>query len=154
MHAEVMRSLEEYLAGELDPATRREIEAHLSVCGPCREDLRGMREVSEWLGSLQPEEVLEPAPGFYARVMSQVGQGRPVSPFASLFSLDLAFGRALAFASLVTLAILGSYLVSTETGYSSGPSPETVMAQQNLPSFDASPGVDNMLITLTAYEQH
>jgi anti-sigma factor RsiW len=153
MHAEVMRSLEEYLAGELDPATQREIEAHLSVCAACREDLRGMREVSEWLGTLQPQEALEPAPGFYARVMQQVGEARPASPFTSLFSLDLAFGRVLAFASLVTLAILGSYLISTETAYPTGPSPETVMAQQNLPSFDDSPGVDNMLITLTTYEQ-
>ena len=154
MHAEVTRSLEEYLDGELDPATQRAIEAHLSVCEACREELRGMREVSEWLGTLQPEESIEPAPGFYARVMQQVGERRPVSSFTSLFSLNLAFGRTLAFASLVTLAILGSYLISTETGYSTGPSPETVMAQQDLPSFDASPGADNMLITLTAYEQH
>jgi anti-sigma factor RsiW len=154
MHAEVTRSLEEYLDGELDPATQRAIEAHISVCGTCREELRGMREVSEWLGTLQPEEAVKPAPGFYARVMQEVGEGRRASPFTSLFSLNPAFGRMLAFASLVTLAILGSYFISTETGYSTGPSPETVMAQQDLPSFDASPGADNMLITLTAYEQH
>jgi len=154
MHAEVMGSLEEYLAGELDPATKREIEAHLSVCEACREETRGMREVSEWLGTLHPEEALEPAPGFYTRVMQQVGERRPVPPFTSLFSLDLAFGRALAFASLVTLAVLGSYLISNETTYSTGPSPETVMAQQNSPAFDDAPGADNMLITLTTYEQH
>jgi hypothetical protein len=53
---------------------------------------------------------------------------------------------------LLTLAILGSYLVSRETRYPSGLSPEAVMAQEGSPAFDSAPAQDNMLVTLTAYE--
>jgi anti-sigma factor RsiW len=152
MHAVVMESLEAYLSGALEPADRRDIEAHLSNCEMCRKELRGMREVSQWLVSLRSEEVLAPTPGFCARVIEQVGERKAVPSFASLFALDLAFGRRLAFASLLTLAILGSYLVSRETGYPTGPSPEAVMAQQDSPAFDSASAPDNMLVTLTAYE--
>jgi hypothetical protein len=34
-----------------------------------------------------------------------------------------------------------------------GPSPETIMAQQESPSFESAPAQDGMLVTLTAYEQ-
>jgi anti-sigma factor RsiW len=152
MHGVVIESLEEYLSGALRPAAQRDIEAHLSNCRKCREEIRAMREVSQWFGSLRSEEALEPAPEFCARVMRQVGERQAVPSFASLFALDLAFGRRLAFASLLTLAILGSYLVSRETRYPSGLSPEAVMAQENSPAFDSASAQDNMLVTLTAYE--
>ena len=152
MHGVVIESLEEYLAGCLEPAAQRDIEAHLSNCEMCRKEIRAMREVSQWFGALRSEEVWEPALGFSARVMAQVGERKPVPSFASLFALNLAFGRRLVFASLLTLAILGSYLVSRETRYPSGPSPEAVMAQEESPAFDSAPARDNMLVTLTAYE--
>ena len=57
-----------------------------------------------------------PAPGFYAAGdAAGGGRSRTVHASPSLFSLDLAFGRRLVFASLLTLAVLGSYLVSRET---------------------------------------
>src|SRR5271169_2796452 len=153
MHAVVLSSFEEYLSGALEPAAQREIEAHLNTCPTCREEIRSMQDVSQLFVSLRSEEPWEPSPGFYAGVMRQVG-ARPSAPsFASLFTLDFAFGRRVAFASLLTLAILGSYLVTRESGSPAGPSPEAVMAQQNAPSFDSAPAQDNMLVTLTAYEQ-
>jgi anti-sigma factor RsiW len=152
MHGVVIESLEEYLSGALKPAAQRDIEAHLSNCRSCREEIRAMREVSQWFGGLRYEEVLEPAPGFFARVMGQVGERKSVPSFAGMFSLDLAFGRRLVFASLLTLAILGSYLVSRETGYPSELSPEAVMAQEGSPAFDSASAQDNMLVTLLAYE--
>ena len=91
-------------------------------------------------------------PGFYAGSCEQVGERRAGALLRRLVRLDLAFGRRLVFASLLTLAVLGSYLVSRETGYPAGPSPEAVMAQQNSPAFDTAPAQDNMLVTLTAYE--
>jgi anti-sigma factor RsiW len=153
MHAVVMDSLEEYLSGTLEPAGKRTVEAHLSACRTCRDELREMQEVSQLFGSLRPEEALDAAPGFFAGVMQQVSERRPAPSFASLFALDFAFGRRLVFASLVLLAVLGSYLVSREAEYA-GPSPEAVMAQQESPAFDSAPAPDNMLVTLTAYEQH
>jgi anti-sigma factor RsiW len=154
MHAVVMESLEDYLAGTLEPAGQRGIEAHLSSCPACREEIQSMQEVSQLFGSLRSEESWEPSPAFYAGVVRQA-EARRVPSFSSLFGLDLAFGRRVVFASLLTLAILGSYLVTREAEYpAGGPSPDVVMAQQNSPYFDSDAARDKMLVTLTAYEQH
>jgi anti-sigma factor RsiW len=152
MHAVVMESLEDYLSGMLEPAGRREIEAHLSTCEMCREELGSMREMSLLFGSLRAEEALDPSPGFYAGVMECVGERNAVPTFAGFFALDVAFGRRLVFACLLTLAVLGSYLVSRETGYAAAPTPEAVMAQESSAAFESAPAQDNMLVTLTAYE--
>jgi len=154
MHAVTMESLEEYLAGTLEPADLREIEAHLSACRTCREEIHSMREVSQLFGSLRPEEAgaWGEAPGFYAKVMGQVRQRKTVPAFANFFALDVAFGRRLVFASLLTLALLGGYLVSHERDYPVGPSPEAILAQQTAPAFQTARAEDNMLVTLTAYE--
>jgi len=152
MHAVVMDSLEEYLSGTLEPADQRTVDAHLSACKPCREELCSMQDVSQWFVSLKSEAELEPSPIFYAAVMRQV-DARKRPTFSSLFALDLAFGRNLVFASLLTLAVLGSYLVSRESGDPMGPSPSAVMAQENASAFDSAPGHNSMLVTLTACEQ-
>ena len=152
MHAVVMQSLEQYLSGTLNPAAQRDIEAHLRSCDACRGEIRSMREVSQWFGCLSTEEAAAPAPGFYARVMQQVEQQAAAPSRPGFFGLDFAFGRRLVFACLLTLAVLGSYLVSRETSYASGPSPEAIMAQQESPAFDSGQGQDNMLVTLTAYD--
>ena len=86
--------------------------------------------------------------------MQHVADLKPEPTFASRFALDLVFGRRLVFASLVLLAVLGSFLATREAQYSAGPSPDAILAQQESPSFDASPSPENMLVTLTAYEQH
>jgi hypothetical protein len=106
------------------------------------------------MAALRPEEPPEPAPGFYARVMERVGRQTAALTFSSLFTWQFAFGRRVAFAALVTFAVLGSYLVMHENASPSGPSPEAVMAQQESPAFESGPAPDNMLVTLTAYEQH
>ena len=72
MHALVMESLEEYLAGTLKPEALRAVEAHLNGCTPCRREVAGMAQVSGWLGALRTDEEFVPAPGFYGRVMRQV----------------------------------------------------------------------------------
>src|SRR5215468_12607208 len=105
MHTVVMESLEEYLAGALEPAAQRKIEAHLNTCRSCREEMESMREVSQLFGSLRSDEVFETAPGFCTRVLAQVNERKAAVPaFASLFGLDFAFARRLIFASLLTLA--------------------------------------------------
>ena len=152
MHSVVMESLEEYLSGTLKPAVLRDIEAHLSNCETCRQEVAGMQQVSQWFGAFRVEEELAPAPGFYARAMRQVGHRQAVPSFAGFFALDFAFGRRLVFASLLTLAALGSYLVAYESGYPTGLSPETVMAQQDAPAYDSARAQENMLAILTTYE--
>ena len=98
MHAVVMENLEEYLAGTLEPAGRRDIEAHLSACEDCREELNQMQEVSQLFGSLRQEEDWEPSSGFYAGVVRQVEAAAVKPSFAGLFSMDFVFGRRLVFA--------------------------------------------------------
>jgi anti-sigma factor RsiW len=152
MHAEVVDSLEEYLSGTLKPAAQRDIEGHLKVCDGCRREVESMREISSLFSAIKSPQMVSPTPGFYARVMARV-DGRKAAPaFASLFSLDLAFGRRLVFASLLTLAALGSYLVMRETEYPAGLSPDTVMAQQEAPGFENGQAHEAMLATLTSYE--
>jgi anti-sigma factor RsiW len=150
-----MDSLEDYLAGALNSADRKRVEAHLDECEMCREEVSAMQDVGLLLGSLRTSEAAEPAPGFYARVMQQVEAAAPRKPasVANLFGFDLIMGRRLAFACLLTLAILGSFLVSRETSYSPSPSPESIMAQQESPAFGQAQGHDAMLLTLTAYER-
>ncbi len=144
MHQVILDRLEEYLAGT--PGSR-EFTAHLESCPACRTEVSGMQELSNALGGLRASQEIAPPAGFYARVAERVEQQRPRS-FASLFWLDPVFGKRVAFASLMTLAVLGSYLISRETDYSAGPTnPATVMAQQ-APAQDP----DVMLATLASYE--
>jgi anti-sigma factor RsiW len=152
MHAVIVDCLEEYLAGALGPADRRVVEAHLSACRRCRDQVAGLREVSQLLGCLRSGEVADPAPGFYAGILRRVDERRAVPVFAGWFAMDLAFGRRLVFASLMMLAVLGTYLVSREMAAPGGPSAEAVMAQEYSPAFDSAPAPDQMLVTLTAYE--
>ncbi len=154
MHAVVMDSLEEYLSGLLEPAELRVVEAHLNTCEACREQLSGMQQLSLAFGSLRAEEEISPSAQFYAGIVERVQESRKPAPsYAGLFALDFAFARRLVFASLLTLAAAGSYLVMHEAGtMPGGISPNTVMAQQNEPGFDSDHAPDNMLVTLTAYE--
>jgi anti-sigma factor RsiW len=154
MHAVVMDRLEEFLSGALEPGEQEAIEQHLGKCLTCRAEIRSMQEVSELFGALKSDEALEPSLGFFAGVMRNVAEQRQPAPsLAALLAQNLAFGRRLVFASLLTLAILGSYLISRENNYPAGPSPEAIMAQQDSPFFDSASGGENMLVTLTAYEQ-
>jgi anti-sigma factor RsiW len=152
MHAEVIESLEDYLSGTLEPAAQRAIEAHLHSCSACRDEVHGMQDVSQMFGTLRSEEAWEANPSFYAAVMQRVETQKPAPTFAGLFGLDFAFGRRLVFSSLLTLAVLGTVLVTHEADCLGGPSPEAVMAQQDAPGFDSAPAPDSMLVTLTAYE--
>jgi hypothetical protein len=152
MHAVVMESLEEYLSGTLNPVALRNLEMHLSVCETCRLELDGIEQVSECFDAFRVPAAITPPPGFYARVMREVGHRQAVPSFAGFFALDFAFGRRLVFASLLTLAVLGTYLVSYESGYPTDLSPEAVMAQQDAPYYDTGGARENMLATMTTYE--
>jgi len=144
MHQVILDRLEEYLAGTL---SSREFTAHLESCHECRTEVSEMQELSSALLALRGSDEIAPAAGFYARVSQRVEQERPRS-FTSLFWLDPAFGKRVAFASVMTLAVLGSYLITRETEYSAGPpDPEIIMAQ-HAPAQDP----DVMLATLASYE--
>ncbi len=105
-----------------------------------------MQDVAELFSSLKPAGPVEPSPSFTARVMQDVA-AQPAPSFWSPF-MDFAFGRRVVFASLLTLAVLGTVLVSRETAYAPAPiSPEAVMATDQI-----SPSQGGMLVTLASYE--
>ncbi len=152
MHPVIVNGLEEYVAGTLLPANRREFEAHLGSCQECRQEFQEMMEISELFQSLRTEETVAPSPAFATRVMAGIRERRQTSLWGLFF--DPAFGRRVVFASLMTLAVLGSYLVSRESQYTVGPaSPDVIMAEQSAAS-QAHPTNDRdmMLVTLTSYE--
>lgn len=164
MHAVVKESLEAYLSGSLERAEERAVEAHLEICQKCRTELGGIQAISRMFGSLGlaspvagspiqnlSEEAVVPSPGFYARVMQEVETHKATPTFAGVFALDFAFGRRLLVSSLLTVVVLGGLLVTREAGYSGGPAPDSILAQQEAPGFDSAPGSDSMLVTLTSY---
>jgi anti-sigma factor RsiW len=147
MHAVIVDGLEEYLAGILPPSAQRGFEAHLKSCRDCNRKVTAMREVAGLVSCLKTEEAVEVPPSFVVRVMQDVAQ-RPVPSFWSPFG-DFAFARRVVFASLLTLAVLGTVLVSRETSYAPGPpTPAAVMA-----SGQSSPTADRMLLTLASYDE-
>jgi len=112
MHQPIRDSLEDYLkgsSGEL-PA---EFHTHLGECGECANELRQLEAQSQLLRSLRSPHDAEPRAGFYARVMERI-EAQPASIW-SVF-LDRKFGLRLAVASAMLVALLGTYLVTSEPG--------------------------------------
>jgi len=146
MHAVIVNDLEQYLSGHLPPSALDRFQAHLATCGQCRWEVEEIRESTGLLRWLKPPEAVDPPPGFVAQVMQVVTETAAPS-FWSSFG-DFAFGRRVVFASLFTLAVLGTVLVSREEAYAPNPTtPEAVMADAA-----GSPNADQMLATLASYE--
>ncbi len=146
MHAVIVDHLEEYLSGSLPPSAQHRFEAHLEACGKCRGEVDEMQEACGLLASLKPAEIVDPPRGFVAQVMRGFAADPPPS-FWSPFR-DFAFARRVVFASLLTLAVLGTVLVSREQAYEPAPTtPEAVMADGA-----GTPNSDQMLVTLANYE--
>ncbi|MGA3072815.1 MAG: zf-HC2 domain-containing protein [Bryobacteraceae bacterium] len=146
MHAVIINDLEEYLSGDLPPSALDRFQAHLETCGKCRREVEGIQESAGLLASLKPAVGVDPPPSFVAQVM-QAAAEHAVPSFWTAFG-DFAFGRRVVFASLLTLAVLGTVLVSREAAYAPNPTtPEAVMADAA-----GSPNAGQMLVTLASYE--
>jgi anti-sigma factor RsiW len=146
MHAVIIDDLERYLSGHLPPSAVGRFEAHLATCGECRREVDEVQESTGLLALLKPAGAVDPPPGFVAQVMQSVAE-QPTPSFWSYLG-DFAFGRRVVFAFLLTLAVLGTVLVSREHAYAPNPTtPEAVMADAA-----GSPNADQMLVTLTNYE--
>ena len=114
MHILFRENLEGYLAGNLGGAERKRLDAHLAECAECRAQWDALHGSALALRSLRaPVDLeLDPAPGFYARVMDRVEQERTV-PFWTML-VEPAFGRRVVFACLMLLALLGGYVAVFE----------------------------------------
>ena len=110
MHEPFMNGLEDYLSGKRQTDAFVRLRAHLEQCAECRQAASALEEHSRMLGLLRTEESVEPAPGFYARVMDRIeaqAAGSLWSPF-----LEPMFAKRLMFASMMLLVVFFSAAVS------------------------------------------
>jgi predicted anti-sigma-YlaC factor YlaD len=156
MHRPIKERLEEYLRGAGEQGHLVEFRAHLGGCEDCREEVVAMEAQAQLLRVLSAAEEVEPAAGFYARVMESI-EARRVASLGNVF-LEPAFERRLIFASLVTVIVLGSYLFYTERDFSfEASSPVRIMAVQPLDQgkLGADPQHDReeVLLSLASYQE-
>jgi hypothetical protein len=149
MHDPVVNELEDYLAGKASPA----FHGHLASCQECRAEVESIADVSGLLAVLlsDPETAVQPSPFFYTRVAAGIVERQNTGHWG-LLAPGAAFFRRVAFASLLLLAGLGSYLVMREGDISPANDAVTIIAQHD-PTADhaASSDRDVMLVTLASY---
>jgi hypothetical protein len=152
MHDEILNELEEFLSSE---PVSRSFTQHLEVCSPCAREVDEMEQISVSLHSFRAAETeaITPPLGFYAKVARTI-EAEQKSPVWGIFAPDLQFFRKVAFASLMLLAILGSYLVSRESDYAySGASEQATLTEHDVSVPHESPADrQHILVTLAAYE--
>jgi predicted anti-sigma-YlaC factor YlaD len=127
----------------------------LEECPECRQEVRQFEELSGMFQALREPEPVQPSPGFYFRV-TQTIESQTEPSIWSIFSLDAAFGRRVAFAALMTLAVAGSFLVSSESGFEAPDASglEAAMASHDVSiPHESSVDRDRMLVTLASYQQ-
>ena len=112
-----------------------------------------MRAMSALFSSLRSPDPPQPSPGFYARVANRIETQQPAPFWMAMF--DPMFGKRLALASLLVLATLGTVLMSRETEYAPGPSPEMILAAERDAPLQPAPLLDRdqMLFTLASHQQ-
>ncbi len=161
MHDVVIDELERHFSGN---ATRA-FYAHLDSCSECRSEVAAMDETALLLRELRTAEpdVPQVPLGFYNKVSFRIVEHERRHAWG-LFSPGVAFFRRVAFASLLVLAGLGSYLVMQENSLSPGllganqagtkMDAAAIMAQHD-PTVSHEDGGDrdHMLVTLANYHE-
>lgn len=148
MHDPVVNELEDYLEGKASPA----FHSHVAACEACRTEVESIAGVSELLAELRPDagRAVQPSPFFFTRVAANIVEQENTHHWG-LLAPGAAFFRRVAFASLLLLAGLGSYLVMRETEIP-GTDAVTIMAQHDATAeHSASADRDVMLVTLANY---
>ena len=112
MHRSIRDRLEQLLAKRGLADRDEQVSAHLSECRECSMELSAMQVQAEWLGTLRVTEELEPAPGFYARVIQRIEERAKESIWAAF--LVSPFAKRLTYASLALALMLGTYVVTQE----------------------------------------
>jgi hypothetical protein len=163
MHDIVVDELEMHLSGGgVYKNASRAFYAHLDVCADCRAAVAGMDDLSMLLRELRfdPENAPEngrealpqPSLGFYNRVRYRIVEDQQKGAWG-LFSPGAAFFRRVAFASLLILAGLGSFLVTRESSFG-GADAASIMAQHDpVADHSESSDRDRMLVTLATYRR-
>jgi hypothetical protein len=149
-----MNELERHFSGDAPQS----FYDHLAVCPDCRAEVAAMDELSLALRELKAEPGTAPEPrlGFYTRVASGIIDRRNKEAWG-LFSPGAAFFRRVAFASLLVLASLGSFLVTRENA-ADGTDAAAVLAEHRASPVQAGASApndasdrDRILVTLASY---
>jgi anti-sigma factor RsiW len=160
MHEAIRDHLEEYLRGPADRKIPIQFREHLATCADCSQELQDMEAQSEAFRVLRAGPQVEPAPGFYARVMNRIEAQKTAESFWSPL-IDSAFGKRLAYGVAALVLVVGTYLFTSDsvdrtpapTGLvvadtvsapsSSAAAEETVQPQQR----------DAVLVNLASYQE-
>jgi hypothetical protein len=150
MHDIVLNELESHFDGDAPQS----FYDHLDQCAECRSEIAAMEEVASVFQDLKPEPDSAPLPrlGFYNRVVGDIVDQQKKEAWG-LFSPGAAFFRRVAFASLLVLASLGSFLVTRESS-EGGADAASIMAQQDTQgAHTQGADRDKILLTLASYGQ-
>jgi hypothetical protein len=163
-HDIVFDELEQHLSGGgVRGSASRGFYAHLDVCADCRAEVARMDDLSNLLRDLRMdsdnasgtslEPVAQPSLGFYNRVRYRILDEQRQKDSWGLFSPAAPFFRRVAFASLLLLAALGSFLVTRESSFS-GPDAASIMAQHDpVAAHSDASDRDRMLVTLATWRE-
>jgi hypothetical protein len=167
MHDIVVDELERHLSGGgVYKNASRDFYAHLDVCAGCRAEVAEMDDLSMLLRELRwdaenaaehaagnaAQSLPEPSLGFYNHIRYRILEKQQKGAWG-LFSPEAAFFRRIAFASLLLLAGLGSFLVTRESSFS-GMDAAAIMAQHDPAAVHTEASDrDRMLVTLATWHQ-
>jgi anti-sigma factor RsiW len=151
MHDIVVDQLERHLSG----TASRAFYNHLEGCPACRTEVAEMEDISHLLREFRLEDESAPEPSFffYNRVASRIIEHERRGAWG-LFSPGVAFFRRVAFATLLLLAGLGGYLITSQRAVPEGTDAAAIMGQHD-PSVSHQNGSDrdHMLVTLATYSE-
>jgi hypothetical protein len=171
MHDIVVDELESHLSGGgVYKNASRAFYAHLDVCAGCRAEVAEMDDLSMLLRELRwdaesaaenaagngseymAQALPKPSLGFYNQIRYRILEKQQKEAWG-LFSPEAAFFRRIAFASLLLLAGLGSFLVTRESSFS-GMDAAAIMAQHDPAAVHSEASDrDRMLVTLATWHQ-
>jgi anti-sigma factor RsiW len=131
MHEPILDGLESYLSGRLTSDEHERFSAHLAQCSVCRQEVEAFREHAEMIRLLRPAEQVDPAPGFYARVMERI-ESQTVPSLWTIF-LEPVFGGRLMAASLgLFLVLAGAVWQAPQTVVLGEHNPVAVLAASEM----------------------
>jgi len=152
MHDVVIDELERHFSG----SATRAFYSHLDSCAECRSEVNAMDETALLLRELrtEPADAPEIPLGFYNKVSFRIVEDQRRQAWG-LFSPGVAFFRRVAFASLLLLAGLGSYLVLQDNPFGDKHMDAATIMAQHDPTVSHEDGGDrdHMLVTLANYHE-
>jgi hypothetical protein len=162
MHDIVVDELERHLSGGgVYKNASRAFYAHLDVCAGCRAGVAEMDDLSMLLRELRwdaenaadtAQALPQPSLGFYNHIRYRILEKQQKEAWG-LFLPEAAFFRRIAFASLLLLAGLGSFLVTLESSFS-GMDAAAIMAQHDPAAVHTEASDrDRMLVTLATWHK-